>query len=177
VLDHGHTLSVGNKRSELKPRIDCSKLTGMNISTTWQRNLKKLSRMKQQAVKGLMQTLKHIDAERKKRTADLDEAARAVLAELQQWGHKADGSSKPKAKKAATTGGAKRRVRRTPEQLKDEATKILAFVRSAGKDGVGGGEIRKKFPGVGQNIKDFVQKNTGAKLKTTGQKVKMRYFG
>jgi len=35
--------------------------------------------------------------------------------------------------------------------------------------------IRKSFPGVGQNIKEFVEKNTGVKVKTTGQKVKMRY--
>ena len=49
------------------------------------------------------------------------------------------------------------------------------MIRGAGKDGIGGGEIRKKFPGVGQNIKGFVQQYAGVKVKTTGQKVKMRY--
>jgi hypothetical protein len=40
---------------------------------------------------------------------------------------------------------------------------------------IGGGEIRKHVAGVGQNIKAFVEKNAGAKLKTTGLKSKMRY--
>src|SRR4051812_20324843 len=117
----------------------------MNITTSLQRNLKKLGRMKQQAVKGLLKTLKHIDAERKKRTADLDEAARAVVAELQQWGHGSNGTTTPKTRKATTTTtrGRKRRVRRSTEQLKAEAVKIVSFIRSSGKDGIAGGEIRK----------------------------------
>ncbi len=151
----------------------------MNITTTLQRNLKKLGRMKQQAVKGLLKTLNHIDAERKKRTADLDEAARAVVAELQQWGHTANGSAKKKPGRPAGTTTAKatskRRVRRSPEQLKSEAVKVVALIRSAGKDGISGSEIRKKFPGAGQNIKGFVQQYTGEKLKTTGQKAGMKY--
>jgi hypothetical protein len=76
---------------------------------------------------------------------------------------------------AAPVAGKKRRIRRTPEQLKAEADKVLAMIRGAGKAGIGGGEIRKKFPGVGQNIKAFVQQYAGVKVKTTGQKVKMRY--
>jgi hypothetical protein len=69
----------------------------------------------------------------------------------------------------------KRRIRRNPEQLKAEATKVLAMIRKAGKEGIGGGEIRKHVAGVGQNIKEFVERNAGVKLKTTGEKVKMRY--
>ena len=53
--------------------------------------------------------------------------------------------------------------------------KVLAMIKKAGKDGIGGAEIRKSFPGVGQNIKEFVEKNAGVKVKTTGQKIKMRY--
>lgn len=149
------------------------------MTTRIQTLLKKTERMKQQTVKGLLRTMKHIDAERKKRTADLDEAARAVVAELQQWGHMANGSAKKKPGRPAGTTTAKatskRRVRRSPEQLKSEAVKVVALIRSTGKDGIAGSEIRKKFPGVGQNIKGFVQQYTGEKLKTTGEKAGMKY--
>jgi hypothetical protein len=59
--------------------------------------------------------------------------------------------------------------------LKLEAAKALAMIRKAGKDGIGGAEIRKSVPGVGQNIKAFVERNTGEKIKTTGAKRKMKY--
>jgi hypothetical protein len=147
----------------------------MDITTTLQRNLRKLSRMKDGAIKGLIKTLRTIEAEKKKRTADLEEAASAIHRELQQWGWKGNGSAAKPIGKKTTKTARKLRIRRNPEQLNGEATKIVAFIRSAGKEGLGGGEIRKKFPGVGQNIKSFVQQHAGEKLKTTGQKVNMRY--
>jgi hypothetical protein len=152
------------------------------ITTRIQRLLKKTDKMKQQAVKGLMRTLKHIDQERKQRTADLEEAAKLVLRQLSELGHSVGINSSKKAStvKAAkttntATGGRKRRIRRGPEQLKAEATKALAMIRKAGKEGIAGVEIRKSVPGVGQNIKEFVEKNAGVKLKTTGQRSAMRY--
>ena len=42
------------------------------------------------------------------------------------------------------------RIRRTPEQLKAEAAKVLSTIRKAAKEGIGGTEIRKSVPGVGQ---------------------------
>jgi hypothetical protein len=146
------------------------------IATRVQRLLKQTDRMKQQAVKSLLRTLKHIDRERKQRTADLEEAAKVVLKQLTELGH-VGSNSKTAAKKAQRVAatGKKRRIRRKPEQLKAEATKVLAMIRKAGKEGIGGAEIRKSVPGVGQNIKAFVEKNAGVKVKTTGQKVTMRY--
>ena len=149
------------------------------ITTRVQRLLKQTERMRQQAVKSLLRTLKQIDQERKHRTADLEEAAKVVLKQLAEMGHIAVGKPAAKAKRTtaakAPTTGKKRRIRRSPEQLKAEAGKVLAMIRKAGKDGIGGAEIRKSVPGVGQNIKDFVEKNAGVKVRTTGQKVKMRY--
>ena len=49
------------------------------------------------------------------------------------------------------------------------------MIKKAGKEGIDGAEIRKSFPGVGQNIKAFVETNAGVKVKTTGQKGSMRY--
>ncbi len=146
------------------------------IATRIQRLLKKTDRMKQQAVKSLLRTLKHIDQERKTRTADLEEAAKVVLKQLADLGHVGSNSKAAATKaKRAVKAGKKRRIRRNPEQLKAEATKVLAMIKKAGKEGIAGGEIRKSVPGVGQNIKEFVEKNAGVKVKTTGQKVQMRY--
>ena len=146
------------------------------IATQIQRLLKKTDRMKQQAVKSLLRTLKHIDQERKQRTADLEEAAKLIGKQLLELGHIGSNSKAvaTQAKRTATTGK-KERVRRTPEQLKTEAVKVVALIRSSGKDGISGADIRKNIPNVGQNIKGFVRQYTGEKLKTTGQKVKMRY--
>src|SRR3954447_10175243 len=146
------------------------------IATRIQRLIKKTDRMKQQAVKSLLRTLKHIDQERKTRTADLEEAAKVVLKQLADLGDVGSNTKTAATKaKRAVKAGKQRRIRRNPEQLKAEATKVLAMIRKAGKDGIAGAEIRNSVPGVGQNIKDFVEKNAGVKVKTTGQKVKMRY--
>src|SRR4051794_13479171 len=127
------------------------------ITTRVQRLLKQTERMRQQAVKNLLRTLKHIDQERKQRTADLEEAAKVVLKQLAEMGHIAVGKSASKAKKTTATKnpsmGKKRRIRRSPEQLKAEATRVLAMIRKGGKDGIGGAVIRKSVPGVGQDIK------------------------
>jgi hypothetical protein len=146
------------------------------IATRVQRLLKQTDRMKQQAVKSLLRTLKRIDQERKQRTADLEEATKVIVKQLTELGHVGSNSkaAAKNAKRVAATGK-KRRIRRKPEQLKAEATKVLAMIRKAGKEGIGGAEIRKSVRGVGQNIKAFVEKNAGVKVKTTGQKVTMRY--
>jgi hypothetical protein len=51
------------------------------------------------------------------------------------------------------------------------------MIKKAGKEDIGGAEIGKSFPGVGQNIKALVETNAGVKVKTTGQEVSMRYQG
>jgi hypothetical protein len=153
------------------------------ITISIQRLLKRTDRMKQQAVKGLLRTLKHIERERKQRTADLEDAAKAVAQQLRDLGHNGGGShSNGRAKKASTTptrtktaGTKKRRIRRGPEELQAEAGKIVAMIRKAGTEGIGGKEIRKSFPKVGPDIKGFVEKHGGGKVKTIGQRSAMRY--
>jgi hypothetical protein len=152
------------------------------FTTRIERLLKKTDKMRQQAVKGLVRTLKHIDQERKQRTADLEEAAKLVIKQLSELGHSVGINTNTNRKAASTKTvkmvrvGRKRRIRRDPEQLKGDAEKALAMIRKAGKEGIGGAEIRKSVPGVGQNIKAFLEKNADVKLKTTGQRSAMRYF-
>src|SRR5687768_11653855 len=125
------------------------------FTTRIERLLKKTDKMKQQAVKGLMRTLKHIDRERKQRTADLEEAAKLVIKQLSELGHSVGINTKRKVASTkmvnTTRVGRKRRMRRGPEQLKVDAEKALAMIRKAGKEGIGGVEIRKSVPGIGQN--------------------------
>jgi hypothetical protein len=113
----------------------------------------------------------------------LEDAAKLVMKQLAELGHsigfngrKQASQTKPTMAAKTAKAGRKHRMRRGPDQLKAEATKALAMIRKAGKEGIAGVEIRKSVPGVGQNIKDFVQKNGGVKLKTTGQRSAMRYF-
>ena len=146
------------------------------FATRIQSLLKKTDRMKTQAIKSLLRTLKHIEKERKARTADLEEAAKVVIKQLEDLGHSGLNSKAAATRtKRMDTIGKKRRIRRSSEQLKAEATKVLAMIRKVGKDGIGGAEIRKSVPGVGQYIKEFVEKNSGVKLKTRGQRSAMRY--
>ena len=67
----------------------------------------------------------------------------------------------------------KKRIRRTPEQLKKYASDAYDFIKA--HPGCGGGEVRKAFPGIGQDIKGFLDKHSDKKIKTTGKQSKMTY--
>lgn len=146
----------------------------MQVTTQLQRLLRQSDKLKQRMVKSLLRTMKQIDQQRKERVADLDHAAKIITKELADLGHRI-GVTKPGKKTAAGRKAKGRRIRRSSEQLKAEATKVLALIRKAGKNGIRGSEIRKSHAGVGQNIKAFVEKNTGEKIKTTGAKASMKY--
>src|SRR4051794_25753883 len=153
-------------------------MSRMKLPAQLERILRQSDKLKQQMVKNLLKTMRKIDQERKARTADLDHAAKLIGRQLADLGHR---MGVPEAKVKATPvgrapGRAKgKRIRRSAEQLKSEAQKVLEMIRKSGKNGIGGAEIRKVVPGVGQNIKTFLEKNTGEKIKTTGAKRKMKY--
>jgi hypothetical protein len=67
--------------------------------------------------------------------------------------------------------------RRSRKELETDAAAIVEFVQSKGTEGVGGGEIKERFPRITGGIKDFVKKYTGVTLQTEGEKSLMRYFG
>jgi hypothetical protein len=153
-------------------------MSGMKLPAQLERILRQSDKLKQQMVKNLLKTLRKIDQERKARTADLDHAAKLIGKQLADLDHRMgipEGKAKstPAGKSPGRSKG--KRLRRSAEQLKSEAQKVLGMIRKAGKDGIGGAEIRKSVPGVGQNIKTFVEKNTGEKIRTTGAKRKMKY--
>lgn len=153
----------------------------MKATAQLQRILRQSDKLKQRMVKSLLRTMRKIDEERKERTADLDQAAKVIGKQLADLGHRfgiKESANGKKRRAGGRQGRAKakgKRIRRSPEQMKAEAEKALGMIRKAGKDGIGGAEIRKSVPGVGQNIKTFVEKNTGEKIKTTGAKASMKY--
>jgi hypothetical protein len=128
--------------------------------------------MTTRTVENLKKELHRIETEKERVTAKLDLAASRITEMLHGLGHLGNGQSAGKP----TTAKKRKRIRRGPEQLKQDAEAIIQFVKDKGADGAMGNEIRKHHPKVGPNIKGFVQKHGGRKLKSTGKKSKMRYF-
>jgi hypothetical protein len=118
------------------------------IATYIQRLLTKTERMKQQAVRNLLRTLKQIEKERKARTADLEESAKVVLKHLADLGHVGINTKagSPKQRTAVKRAGKGKRVRRkfavSGEQL------ILNFVKS--KSNPIGRDIEKHWSSEGR---------------------------
>jgi hypothetical protein len=101
------------------------------IATHVQRLLKKTERMKQQAVRSLLRTLKQIERERKARTADLEEAAKVILKHLADLGHVGINTkaADKQAKRTATIGKKRRKIARRKFAVSGEQM-ILDFVKT-----------------------------------------------
>ena len=77
---------------------------------------------------------------------------------------------------AAKNGKAKRRVRRTTEELNEMASNIIAFIKRAGTEGVKGSAIKAEFGPILPSIKEFLKLYGGGKaIKSKGQKATMAY--
>jgi hypothetical protein len=121
------------------------------IATHIQRLLKKTERMKQQAVRSLLRTLKQIEQERKARTADLEEAAKVILKHLADLGHVGINTKAAarNAKRTATIGKNRRKRKRVRRQFVVSGEQmILNFVKS--KSNPIGKEIEKHWSSEGR---------------------------
>ncbi|MGA2440238.1 MAG: hypothetical protein ABSH08_04735 [Tepidisphaeraceae bacterium] len=119
------------------------------IATHIQRLLKKTERMKQQAVRSLLRTLKQIEQERKARTVDLEEAAKVILKQLADLGHVGINTkaAATKAKRTATIGKKRRKIARRQFAVSGEQL-ILNFVKS--KSNPIGRDIEKHWASEGR---------------------------
>jgi len=130
--------------------------------------------------KTLNAELAQIEAEKQRLTADLDEAAAQIRGTLEKLGYGSNGVSVSKSPKASeanvASGKPRKRIRRTPEQLKGEAIAIIELIKSKGSEGATGPEIRARHAKIDPDLKGFVQKFGGKKLKTAGKARSMRYF-
>jgi hypothetical protein len=136
--------------------------------------LDRVRKLTAQTARALTKELSAIETEKSRLTADLNAAADQIRETLKQLGHRGNGhasilAAPPKAKKG-------KRIRRTLDQLKDEANAIIQFVKNAGSEGVSGNDIRARHPKIGPDLRGFVTKYSGKKLKTTGVASSMRYF-
>jgi len=121
------------------------------IATHIHRLLKKTERMKNQTVRSLLRTLKQIEKERKKRTADLEEGAKVILKHLADLGH--IGSNTRGANRQAKTTAAIGMNRRTRKRIRRKFAvsgeqSILDFVKS--KSNPIGREIEKHWKSEGR---------------------------
>jgi predicted nucleic acid-binding Zn-ribbon protein len=126
-----------------------------------------------QAVEGLKRELAHLDNRRGKIVDYLRELGHTIGGAI-HTSSKAASKTKTKIKQPSKRKG--KRIRRSPEQLKQEAEAVFEMIKKAGSGGIGGGVIRRQHPGVGQDIKGFITKNTDHKIKTKGEKIKMVYI-
>lgn len=135
--------------------------------------LDRVRKLTVQTAKALAKELQAIESEKKRLAADLDVAADRIRETLRQLGHNGNGHSVRTTLVREKKG---KRIRRTPDQLKHEAETIVQFVKNSGSKGVSGPEIRERYPKIGPDLKGFVEKFSGKKLKTTGLARSMRYF-
>lgn len=69
----------------------------------------------------------------------------------------------------------RRRVRRSSEDVNKQAHDMLSDIQGAGKEGIGGGELTRKYGMVRPTIKEFIESRTQAKLKMVGPFNRARY--
>src|SRR5437762_12051379 len=139
--------------------------------------LDRVQKVTRRTTQNLKRELSLIDSERMRITSRLDDAARAIREMLGKLGGgvaNGRGPGRPPGRGpgrppgSASTGRKRKRIRRSPQQLKLEAQAILEFIRGKGASGASGSEIRKQHPKVGPDIKGFVQKWGSKKLRTSG---------
>jgi len=118
-----------------------------NMATHIQRLLKKTERMKQQTIKSLLRTMKQIEKERKKRTADLEGAAKVILKQLADLGVGSKAAS-PKQWTAVKNAGKRKRIRRKFAVSGEQS--ILNFVKA--KSNPIGSEIEKHWTSEGRAV-------------------------
>lgn len=138
--------------------------------------LQRVQKLTAQTAEGLKRELEWISKEKAALTAGLDEAAERIQSTLSKLGHGLSGRTTATPSRPGRKRSGRTRIRRNPEQLKQEAEAIYQLVKSKGDQGAIGREIRKNHPKVGPDITGFVQKHSKHKLKTTGKKATTRYL-
>jgi hypothetical protein len=69
----------------------------------------------------------------------------------------------------------KKRIRRDVDQLKTLAEKAVSVIKSAGKEGIAAGDLKKQIKGIDGSVKIFIEKFTDQKVKQEGKLRQTRY--
>ncbi len=156
--------------------------------------LEKVAEVTSSAATALQNELKRLAEERDQMVAHYDVAAEKIRQSLRSLGQHFGISHAPTGRRrrgrsrvathsavrgtrahAGATAKKGKRIRRGPEELKRDAEAVFQLIKSKGTEGAKGGEIRKRHPKVGQDIRAYVEKFSSHKLKTIGSKAAMRY--
>jgi len=80
--------------------------------------------------------------------------------------------SSPKTSSASGSKG----KRRSKEELQQTAAEVVAFIKSAGKEGVSGSDIKAKFGSLLPSVKGWLKLYApDAKIGTSGERAAMKY--
>src|SRR5438093_410779 len=90
-----------------------------------------------QTAETLKKELRNIEEEKRRLVAGFTEAADQIMETLRRLGH----STNSKSVATPTVPRKKRRVRRTPDQLKHDAQAIIQFIKQKGTQGAKGADI------------------------------------
>jgi hypothetical protein len=131
----------------------------------------------------ILAPLSEIIEKLKERRALLEDQKRSVEAEIEliegelarlNGGH---GRAKKGERAEPDKRGRGKRVRRTRDQVEAHAGQIVDYIRSKGKEGVSGREIKAKFGAVLPTVQAYLKQYApDAKIKTEGKKAAMRYL-
>lgn len=98
--------------------------------------------------------------------------------EINRLGGNGRGRRGPKASAATAPSGEPRRKRRrrSRDQLEAMAADIVKFINGKGKEGASATEIKSEFGDLLPSVNAWLKNYSTAKVRTTGNKSKMRYF-
>lgn len=133
--------------------------------------LARIRKVERDTSQNLRSELQQIERERQRLNSYLDAAAHRIQRSLHELSTEPNGE-----RSGAVRARSSKRIRRTPQQLKQSADAIFQSIKSKGEKGATGSEIRKHHPKVGPDIKGFLLKYAKLKLRTTGRKAAMRYY-
>jgi hypothetical protein len=96
--------------------------------------------------------------------------------EITRLGGNGRGRRGPKPAAGADEPRRRVRRRRSREQLEAMATNVVKFINGKGKEGASATEIKSQFGDLLPSVNAWLKNYSTAKVKTTGNKSKMRYF-
>jgi len=126
-------------------------------------------------LKPLQQRIGDLQSQRAVIDTELETLNR-VVADLGGKASKPTKPSKATANAPKKATAKKKRLRSSPEQLKEKASAIVAYIKAAGKEGASASDIIKRYPVVG-SVKAFLKKwAADAKVKVRGSRQSTRYI-
>jgi hypothetical protein len=121
-----------------------------------------LTKLRDKHLSGVKDRITKLEADRDVIDAELDELRKT--------------EGKITGRMITTTARGAGRTRRSPEQLKADAMKVVEFIKAKGKAGASGKELKEHFGPMLPSTKAWVKAYSGVDLETKGERAAMKYF-